>query len=616
MIKPKTIFNYLRYLFLVFLPILPLAFITEVVQADASSPRWFVFSVLTDILPAIIILIVIWWLAGRFARSVYDLNSIGQGVGFIRRHRFGQLGFRPFLMAEEGKITVDPDGIFARGGPAGLIIYVDTAAVLEKLGRLTRAVQGSQFNSLEPFERVYSVIDLRPKHWAYEVSAMTKDGIPITWEVEVHYQIDDGGQQQTDKRPYPFSQEAVFLAATGGWRREQAELQEMDWEGWVVVSQTQGTLRSMLARRSLDELIGLTGAEHLAAREAIRAELAEMLSQVTPKKGVKILEVELGNLRVDDKVTQQRIKNWQSRWQEWSTSELTADEARRIKEYEENKAEAQLRPLQSLVQELGNLKDSQDIDSLISLRLISALDRARLENEIFVPAEAFKTLAQFDRFLDSGHTPPEESSNRSGDNTASEQHPQEHYSEEAVPPSDEPQFIMRLPIISEIAAGKEKPAFDDIIGYLQQTGDMEFRTEGQVDEQLFGVDLLKGSKLTFQHEYNYFAVQISGDSMDKAGISSGDYVILRKSNLLSVRPDNSDIAAVVFQDETDNHKATLKRIFIERDDISARPIRIILCPESSNPEHHIRSFSPEAFARNSPDVAIVGIAIAVLKPFA
>jgi SOS-response transcriptional repressor LexA len=109
------------------------------------------------------------------------------------------------------------------------------------------------------------------------------------------------------------------------------------------------------------------------------------------------------------------------------------------------------------------------------------------------------------------------------------------------------------------------------------------------------------SRITFSQEYDYFAMQVSGDSMDRADISPGDYVVLRRAKA----PTQRDIVAVVFRDEGDN-RATLKRILIE-------PNRVTLKPESSNPKHESRSLPPEAFAGDKPSVAIVGIAIAVLK---
>jgi phage repressor protein C with HTH and peptisase S24 domain len=154
-----------------------------------------------------------------------------------------------------------------------------------------------------------------------------------------------------------------------------------------------------------------------------------------------------------------------------------------------------------------------------------------------------------------------------------------------------------IPVLGEIAAGKEIVNPDDIVGYIQQTGELEFDFRGQPLEPR----PLGKSRITFSQEYDYLAVQVSGDSMNRADILPGDYVVVRKAKA----PTPRDIVAVVFRDEDDN-RATLKRILIE-------PNKVTLKPESTNPKHEPRVLPPEAFAGDNPSVAIVGIAIAVLK---
>jgi SOS-response transcriptional repressor LexA len=159
-----------------------------------------------------------------------------------------------------------------------------------------------------------------------------------------------------------------------------------------------------------------------------------------------------------------------------------------------------------------------------------------------------------------------------------------------------------LPIIDEIAAGREKLASDEIVGYMRQDDEFEFGFEGQA----LKAELLRGSQLTFLPEYDYVAMLVSGDSMDEAGISPGNYVILRrKSKHVPLSPTSGDIVAVVFRDE--DEKATLKYIVIE-------PNRVILKPKSSKPKHKTRVLRPEVFTGGSPSVEVVGVAIAVLKP--
>jgi len=157
-------------------------------------------------------------------------------------------------------------------------------------------------------------------------------------------------------------------------------------------------------------------------------------------------------------------------------------------------------------------------------------------------------------------------------------------------------------VIGQTVAGKEKLTLDDIIGHMRQTDEFEFEFEGQEVK----AELLRGSKLKFFPEYDYVAMLVLEDSMDQAGISPYDCVILQEKKLVPLSPTSGDIVAVVFRDE--DNRATLRRFY--RDE-SSRSVR--LEPESSNPKQKPRVSPLEVLEGDSPSVEVVGIAIAVLK---
>jgi hypothetical protein len=231
---------------------------------------------------------------------------------------------------------------------------------------------------------------------------MTKEGIPVTWDVEVHYQIDDGGRDSTEKSPYPFAREAVFRAATSQWRREAGADQDLDWEGRVVIGHAGGILRSILAQRPLDQLIGLTEADARAVRETVQEELEQQLRAAAPALGARILQVKLDNLKVEDAVTQQWIEAWKARWQQWSDVQLAQTEASGVYLYETAKAEAQMRMIVTITQALQKLESSPAVTTrVILMRLFSALDRARLltSSRVFVPGQALGALEKMRQLL-------------------------------------------------------------------------------------------------------------------------------------------------------------------------------------------------------------------------
>ncbi len=59
-----------------------------------------------------------------------------------------------------------------------------------------------------------------------------------------------------------------------------------------------------------------------------------------------------------------------------------------------------------------------------------------------------------------------------------------------------------------------------------------------------------------------FALRVRGESMIRAGILSGDFIIVRKQN----HADNGDIVVAMIEDE-----ATVKRIFFEKDGVRLQP---------------------------------------------
>jgi repressor LexA len=63
-------------------------------------------------------------------------------------------------------------------------------------------------------------------------------------------------------------------------------------------------------------------------------------------------------------------------------------------------------------------------------------------------------------------------------------------------------------------------------------------------------------------EDELFALRVRGESMIRAGILNGDYIIVRKQS----HADNGDIVVAMIEDE-----ATVKRIFFERDGVRLQP---------------------------------------------
>ncbi|MBC8255224.1 MAG: SPFH domain-containing protein [Ardenticatenia bacterium] len=372
-------------------------------------------AIVRDMVPSLAAMFIAYWLAASFVRALYGLQKLRRGFSFLWRWRFGQMGFGPWLLIQEGCIAKDKDKVLTRmGGPGNLVIYQDSAVVLERAGRITR-VERSNFVPLEAFEKVYRAIDLRPKrkiHWA---EAMTREGIPITCEADISYQIrgshreppqatNENKDEKKKKKQLLFSMvgREVVKAAACTWKCEPLprifEYEELNWEELVILAYTDGILRSILARCPLDQLIKPAGWEkdEPHPRQAIREELRQKLREEARKLGVEILSVNLGDIKVENEVTEQWIAAWKAEWDRRMLERRAEGEAEYTAQVETAKAQAQAemivdlsRALQSLVADAGAL-DAR----LRLLRIIAMLRHASLDpwTQAYLPSGTMRTL--------------------------------------------------------------------------------------------------------------------------------------------------------------------------------------------------------------------------------
>lgn len=79
----------------------------------------------------------------------------------------------------------------------------------------------------------------------------------------------------------------------------------------------------------------------------------------------------------------------------------------------------------------------------------------------------------------------------------------------------------------------------------------------------------------FTDNSEYFALRVKGDSMNAAGIMEGDYVVVRKQEIV----DNGEIAIILVNGDD----ATLKRFSRNGD-------TVVLTPQSHNPIHQVQIY--------------------------
>ncbi|MEJ5310213.1 MAG: SPFH domain-containing protein [Anaerolineae bacterium] len=350
--------------------------------------RQLMLNVAGGMVPGIVVIVTAVLLCANLVNAFFGLE--GGGWQFLKHRFFGRPGFSPYLIIGDGKIVMGVDDVKKRGGPAGIVLRKDSAIVLESGGRLTRVIRGPGFPTLEPFEKIWDIIDLRPQWWPFKVSAVTRDGIPITYEVAVKFQVGP-----TD--------EDIFTAATCKWIRDAWRSEPdrvMDWSKRVIIGDTEGVMRNrILARYNLDELLDVR------VRQRIRQDLFETLkASAAQNLGVEIMEVVLQDATFQGQVLDEWAKTWKMQ-RDLEVAKIEADERlQELKLIERAQSQVRQEMLENAVKTLNAMtkrRKNIPIDYVL-LSFIDMVEHIAPAQKVFIPEDNLVKLEKIRKEL-SGH---------------------------------------------------------------------------------------------------------------------------------------------------------------------------------------------------------------------
>lgn len=279
------------------------ALLSRLLTQESTTILGAVLLVLLGFMPMLLALLLAAWIAARFVQRFYALPRLRDSWDLLEYLLSERPEIPPTIsLVRQGKVQ-HGDVILERyGGPGEMFVTSDSVVILEKAGKLTRMVRGPAVVELDHFEKVWDVLELRPHRWVFEVHAITKDGIPIVYSTDVRFQIDLSGT--------PEEQDAAIWKAAAckwvrdAWRTEPDRL--MTWPKRVIIGATEGNMRTLLAQYDLDQLLDE------ASRAELRQKLIAALTQAVSGMGVRLLGVELGDIKLKDKILQQWIETWRA----------------------------------------------------------------------------------------------------------------------------------------------------------------------------------------------------------------------------------------------------------------------------------------------------------------
>jgi hypothetical protein len=253
----------------------------------------------------------------------------------------------PVLFLREGK-TIAAKGEQSRQGRGVLLADYTSAGVLRTQTRYTRAI-GPGVSFTQAGERLADSLDLRRQtrrihglsptaevlkdKGGTDSLALTEDGISVSAEIKVTFMLDPGHRsppregQFPHLPPYEFNPRAAERAVYGHAHREDAPTEWSDlplliaadvWREEVKRWPLQALITSVgdgpsaldqIERAMKSRLIGST-----SAGDGEKGAEASHEMDVLRRRGVRILDIEIGYLQVPEEVRQEHLRRWREGW--------------------------------------------------------------------------------------------------------------------------------------------------------------------------------------------------------------------------------------------------------------------------------------------------------------
>ena len=264
----------------------------------------------------------------QIVSALYDI-PMKEAEGFVMRLFYGlpkNPPKNPTLVVREGQIDPEaPEVLRKLGGPAFISVGLDSAVVLSRRGRIVRAV-GPGFHTLEAFEKVWDVVDLRPQRREVKVETYTRDGIPVCCEAEIRFDLSGGEElwRQADSFTKERAQTVLRLTTEKVVLGPEKDRRFTPWSGRMYKAILDGKIRDWIEQYRLDDLISPASAgEPMITRlqEEVEAKVREEANPL----GVWVDGVEITSLRPSaDHISEQWLKLWRSEWDRFE-NELKAE---------------------------------------------------------------------------------------------------------------------------------------------------------------------------------------------------------------------------------------------------------------------------------------------------
>jgi hypothetical protein len=296
-------------------------------------------------------------------------------------------------------------------GPGIFLTGPDHVVVLSNNLKFT-GVRGPGVVITKLWEVIQEPIDLRPQHRAYEVEAVTKDGIRVRVKAFVPFQLDAGAQQPEMGKPFPHRASSVLKA----FHARPVDIERSTYQGAVTEERRQRrwdelceiiatrVMQDILAEYKFNELCEALDPDKDPRVEITKAYQAQMKKELDDY-GIKVLGGGVSNLLPTDTdaVFERRLMNWQAQWRRKMLERLGAAEAEAERLIGQTRAQVQAEMIQSISGGIAEVStdDKEVIFNTIALRFIESLNQMvaqpRLRDQL--PPNVIRTMEYLPRII-------------------------------------------------------------------------------------------------------------------------------------------------------------------------------------------------------------------------
>jgi regulator of protease activity HflC (stomatin/prohibitin superfamily) len=339
-------------------------------------------SVLIHLLPLALGWAIAYFTALHVIQKLYELPDRATAREFLPK-RISPTTL-PLNITEERLANRDASILLRIGGPGLIRVGNGNVITTEQNGRFYRML-GPGRHGLHRFEYIHTLLDLHPQERSEsDVPFTTKEGIPVHTDITVVYRLSTGEEPPTKATPFPYSHEAVRHAAYAHTVKKGGEL--TTWQD-IPLGAAKGVLGGIIAKYSLNELLQPENPAY-DPHHAIKSELERKLQASLAKQGIDLERVRIGQFKLEQKVTDQFIKYWQSHWQKQSQIIRADGAANALEEIEVARAEAEITMLRAVLEGLQRAQQEGDADAMgeiFTLHLLEYLEKIAWQNQQIQP---------------------------------------------------------------------------------------------------------------------------------------------------------------------------------------------------------------------------------------